>query len=384
MKKPFGIYIHIPFCHKRCNYCDFLTAVMSQEIKEQYILALIKTIDEHETVLGNCPVSVYIGGGTPTAIKPEYISDIIFALKKKYDLSNAEISMECNPGSVDMASLKIYKNAGINRLSIGLQSVNDDELKALGRIHDYKKFQETFMAARECGFNNINVDLMSGLLNQTREKFSNSLNTVAKLNPEHISAYSLIIEENTPLWRYLDALEDKGEILFPNEDLERQMYYDTKDILSKYGYERYEISNYAKEGFTCKHNMLYWNRNEYIAFGLGAASFVKDKRYNNVSDIKAFIDLANANKSVCDSATVEKLEMKDAYAEFMFLGLRKMEGVSIEAFKKEFNTNIMEVYGSIINRHIANGLLINSDGYLKLTNYGIDISNSVMSDYMPD
>lgn len=375
MKKELELYIHIPFCIQKCKYCDFLSAPCSEELRGSYVESLCKKIrDYRELAEAYHVVSIFLGGGTPSVLEGVQTKEIFAAIYDTFQVdADAEITTELNPGTVTEEKLKVYKEIGINRLSIGLQSVNDQELCMLGRIHTYEEFKATYELARKTGFDNINIDLISAIPGQTVESWAETLETVAKLNPEHISAYSLIIEEGTPFFEMYG--EDREGL--PDEDDERQMYQDTQTILEKYGYFRYEISNYAKKGFECQHNLGYWSRREYLGIGLGAASLLNNERWTENAELKEYLTNKENQK--------ENLEILDGTAqmeEFMFLGLRKMKGVSKEAFMFSFGQKIEEVYGEVLEKMLGDGLLELDGDYIRLTEKGIDVSNYVMSEFI--
>lgn len=381
--KELEIYIHIPFCVKKCKYCDFLSAPADEQTKQLYMAALCKELEvksiwykEYEVV------SVFIGGGTPTTVLPQAIADILEIIRKKYHLvKNAEITMEMNPATVDNETIQLYKEAGVNRLSIGLQSTEDRLLRKLGRIHTYEQFEKIYMQARQAGFENINVDIMSGLPEQSLEDYAQTLKKIMSLRPmpEHISAYSLIVEENTPFYE----LYQRGELKLPKEEEERKMYEITEKILAQQGYLRYEISNYAKKGKECRHNIGYWKRINYVGFGIGAASLVENIRFKNGENLSDYI------QNPCDVREQEQyLTVAEQMEETLFLGLRMCEGVCGKAFVQMFDTTLEKVYGSVIDRHIKNGLLekeTDEEGAIKgirLTKKGMDVSNYVMADFL--
>ena len=398
------IYIHIPFCVKKCDYCDFLSAPADLETKEKYVEALINEIKLNKNKMSGYVVdTVFIGGGTPSLLEENQISKIMSVLRDNCNMSeNPEITIECNPGTITESKLLEYKKSGINRISFGLQSANDEELKSIGRIHNYAGFLESYNLARKCGFDNINVDLMSALPGQTLKSYEETLNKVVRLEPEHISAYSLIVEENTLMYDRVKKAQIKGINILPDEESERKMYYLTNNILRSNGYRKYEISNYSKPGKECKHNIGYWQRKEYLGFGIGAASLYKENRYNNISDINKYIEVLTNNikensiNNVGNSSEVEnqvnilnsivknlqQLTERDRMEEFMFLGLRMMEGVSMEKFEQYFGKTYMEVYGKVQKRMEDKRFLINDNGYVKLTEFGIDLSNYVMSEFL--
>ncbi len=365
------IYVHIPFCVKKCDYCDFVSFACSDSEKEAYFKALINQIDSMKETVGDTPiVSCFFGGGTPTVPDERLLISALCKLKESFNFTeDAEITMEANPNSATFDKFKAYREAGINRLSIGLQSTENSELKCLSRLHTYEEFLKTFDDARRAGFDNINIDIMSALPGQTIESYEKTLERVCALNSEHISAYSLIIEEGTPFFdRYADR---KG---LPDEDTEREMYYLTKRYLHEHGYERYEISNYSKPGYECRHNLGYWKRVPYYGFGIAAASFYDGKRYQTHSDLKRFI-------SGDFTAEIDKLSGDDAMAEFMFLGLRLVSGVTREDFLRCFGKNIDDIYGPELKKLESEGLLCNGER-ICLTDKGMDVANYCMSEFI--
>ncbi len=381
-KKVLELYIHIPFCVRKCNYCDFLSAPGDERTKAAYMEALCKEIAEKSKDYQNYEViTVFIGGGTPTVVDAGWIKRVMETVKQFYSLQeNAEITMEMNPGTVTKAALLIYREAGINRLSIGLQSAEDKELRALGRIHSFEQFLDTYRQAREAGFENINVDIMSALPEQTLESYHRTLERVVGLvpAPEHISAYSLIIEEGTPFYEAYEA----DALRLPDEDTERRMYALTGSFLQEYGYERYEISNYAQPEKECLHNLGYWERVEYLGFGIGAASLVENERFHNGSSLQKYLkDPSHVTENH------EKLSVAEQMEETMFLGLRKIKGVSLSGFEDAFGISFWQVYGEIAQKHIKEDLLeqrVDSEGieYIALTAKGMDVSNYVMADFL--
>lgn len=401
--KKLGIYIHIPFCVRKCDYCDFLSAPSDEDTMERYVKALEKEIKfSREKMKEYLVDTVFIGGGTPSILDAKLIHRIMEVLKNNCNLSQeSEITIECNPGTVTEEKLILYKNAGINRLSFGLQSTKDEELKSIGRIHNYAQFLESYRMARICGFDNINVDLMSALPGQNEQSYKETLEKIIGLNPEHISAYSLIVEEGTALKKRVESAGAIGKKILPDEEEERKMYYMTKKLLGKAGYDRYEISNYAKPGYECRHNMGYWKRKEYLGFGIGAASLHKEERYNNVTDINLYmdkllkVDVSHINPADNSCGRVseryimdaieenrQKLSVEEQMEEFMFLGLRMMEGVLTKVFEEKFGKKYEEVYGQISDKLMEQGLLEQDGDYIRLTERGIDISNYVMSEFL--
>ena len=366
--RPLELYIHIPFCVKKCRYCDFLSAPATPEARQEYVMGLCQKIRSYYDLAGMYHVSsIFIGGGTPSILETQQMRSIFDAIRATFPIdSDAEITVEVNPGTVDKLKLMAYRNVGINRLSIGLQSTDDQELKMLGRIHTYKDFLDTYTLAREVGFQNINVDLMSGIPFQTLGGWEDTLKKVAELGPEHISAYSLIIEEGTPFYEKYgegERAEARRRRELPDEDTERMMYQFTKNILWSYGYHRYEISNYAKEGYECRHNLGYWNRTEYLGIGTGAASLINNKRF-------------------VEGGEIEVLSLQNQMEEYMFLGLRKIEGVSKTDFRQTFGRSIENAYGKVLIDMYQKQLLEDTGEYIRLTEKGIDVSNYVMSEFL--
>ena len=374
--KNLEIYIHIPFCKRKCSYCDFLSFACSEDVQKRYMDALKKEIAAKSIHYKSYVVtSVFFGGGTPSIVKPMWVKELMELLQISFTMSKtAEITMEMNPGTVTEESLGIYKEAGINRLSMGLQSANDKELVLLGRIHSFEEFLSAYTSARSVGFFNINVDIMSALPGQSVESYTETLEKVLSLcpPPEHISAYSLIVEEGTP---FFDAYE-KGELFLPSEEEERLMYEKTEEILRRYGYYRYEISNYAKAGYECRHNIGYWVRDNYVGFGLGAASMVDNQRFSGETDMDKYLENPLAERQMDVLSLAEQME------EFMFLGLRLIKGISEEDFRAVFHTSIDEVYGNVIKKHCREGLLKREGGRIFLSSKGLDVSNYVMADFI--
>ena len=374
MKKELELYIHIPFCVKKCDYCDFLSGPAGTERQRNYVEALIKEIN-HCGDFSNYQVSsIFIGGGTPSVLPGEWIEEIMDSVYGKFDRSSdVEITIEANPGTVDHKKLEIYHKSGINRISVGCQSANNRELKMLGRIHTWEEFLESYQMARNAGFENINVDLMSGLPGQSLASWEATLSKTVQLHPEHISAYSLIIEEGTPF--------SERELELPDEEEERIMYEYTHDILSSYGYHQYEISNYAKNGRECRHNLGYWKRKEYLGLGLGSASLLEDKRFSNISEMEKY--LQNCEHPEIIREQTEKLELRDQMAEYMILGLRMTEGVSATEFRNNFGQELYEIYGNVIKKYRTMELLEQNGDYLRFTRRGISVSNPILADFLP-
>ena len=420
-KKPIELYIHIPFCVKKCDYCDFLSFRALSSVHEAYVEQLIKEIKAQSCYCLDCQVeTVFIGGGTPSLLEPSCIRRIMETVFECFQVEeNAEITIEANPGTLVGKKLPVYKKCGINRVSFGLQSADNEELKNLGRIHSFEEFLKSFQSARMAGFTNISIDLMSGIPGQTLESWKNTLKKVTMLKPEHISAYSLIIEEGTPFWKLygddrsgeadvediiadggagqqgkaaIPALPDEDSIetdsglvmkektglpALPDEDSEREMYHLTKRILAERGYEQYEVSNYARKGFECRHNLMYWRRKDYLGLGLGAASMVGERRFSNTSDISRYMqDFAYCQEEI--------LDRKAQIEETMFLGLRCTLGVSDQTFKEKFGESMMNIYGDIIRQYVSEGFLTYHEekGRLAFTESGMDVSNWILSDFL--
>ena len=372
--KEISLYIHIPFCKQKCLYCDFPSYSGKEILMNEYIDALKKEILQKS---GKYSInSIFIGGGTPSYLKDSNLQSLLATLNKLNLKENLEFTVECNPGTLNKRNLDIMKKYNVNRISMGLQSTKNSILKEIGRIHSFEEFKSNYFLAREIGFDNINVDLMFGLPNQTIEEWKESLEEIAKLEPDHISAYSLIIEEGTHFYN----LYEKDKLKLPNEDIERMMYLSTKDILNKYGYHQYEISNFAKIDKECFHNKVYWKCNEYLGLGVSASSFVDEKRIKNIDDIEKYIEKINKDETVIEE--IHENDINDDMEEFVFMGLRMIEGIKINEFKKKFNKDIYEVYGDIIEKNIKKELLICNSDKLFLSSRGMEISNYVMSDFI--
>ena len=399
------LYIHYPFCAKKCYYCDFLSAPASKESRALYMDALKQELKCMAGIYrGKQLNTIFIGGGTPSLMAPKVLESLMDEVRKGFCLSdNCEITIEANPGTLNRDFVRAMKVSGINRLSLGLQSAADDELEYLGRIHKFKDFCDSFYMAREAGIENINVDLMSALPGQTLKSWEQTLKQVADRGPEHISAYSLIIEEGTPFYELYgentrknsfgarDGLGVPGRAVLPlpDEDTERRMYMETRTILADYGYERYEISNYARPGFECRHNTGYWRREEYLGVGLGASGFMDGKRFDNPRDFKTYLSYWSNGEQIREAfpgcyENIQVLDREEAMAEFMFLGLRLSAGVCDCDFRHSFGESFMDVYGDIIDRHCREGLLhyIEETKQLYLTGRGVDISNYVLCDFL--
>lgn len=381
-KKELGLYLHIPFCEKKCNYCDFLSAPSDKETKTAYVDALIREIRCYGQMREDYRIStLFIGGGTPSSLEAGEILRIMTAVKEEFELAAdsfagktpiIETTIETNPGTLDREKLLEYKEAGINRISMGLQSTKQEQLRTLGRIHTFRDFLNNYHLAREIGFCNINVDLMSALPGQTLKSWMEVLNETVCLKPEHISAYGLIIEEGTPFYELYGGYEF-------DEELDRQMYWETAKYLKENGYTHYEISNYAREGYECRHNLSYWIRKNYLGLGLGAASLINNTRFQNENNLKDYIlNSGDSNKLQKEKESLDKAHRME---EFMFLGLRLMQGVNKKEFLKEFGVSLESIYGEVLSRGENQGLLRN-ESQVSLTDKGIDLSNMVMSEFL--
>ena len=373
--KELGIYVHIPFCKRKCAYCDFISFSGKARLIEKYVEALKREINEYKISKEDYVVkTIYFGGGTPSFIESKYTVEILEAIKEKFNISkNAEITIEINPGTVTEEKLKDYYEVGINRISIGLQSTNSQLLKLVGRIHSYSSFLEGYNLAKKIGFKNINVDLMIGLPVQTLKDVQKDVSRIIELDPEHISVYSLIVEEGT---RIEEKIKNK-ELYLPSEKLERKMYWEVKKKLEEAGYIHYEISNFAKTGYESKHNLSCWNQEEYLGFGLAAHSYFNNVRYSNTDDFEEYFDWPENSKIIHERQTDE-----DRQKEFMLLGLRKIEGVAISDFKNKFIENPIYLYRETLNKLVTQGLIEVDIDSIKLTNRGIDLANLVWEEFV--
>ncbi len=375
-KNEIGIYVHIPFCKKKCDYCDFISYCNKDNLIEKYIEAMKKEI-ESQNIKPEI-TTIYIGGGTPSYIDSKYIIQIINKIKEKNVSPNPEITIEVNPGTVTMEKLEDYRSCGINRISIGLQSTNNTLLKEIGRIHDFKQFLETYKLAKKVGFKNINVDLMLGLPNQRIKDLKESLEQILKLKPKHVSVYSLIVEDGTPIANKIE----KGELQLPDEELERNMYWFVKNTLELNGYKHYEISNFAKKGYESKHNLNCWNQKEYIGIGVAAHSYRDITRYSNTENIEEYIKNVNNEKFNKNKIIHEVQKEDDAKKEFMLLGLRKIDGIKISDFKNKFGDNPIYLYRNELKKLIDEKLLIIDNNDIRLSNKGIDLANLVWEEFV--
>ncbi len=387
-KKDLELYIHIPFCQKKCDYCDFISGPSTREQRQHYYESLKRELycyqDNPRYPIEDYQVkTIFFGGGTPTIMEEDHIAGIMETIFKVFSCGQKEemeITIEANPGTLSLKKLKTYQKAGINRLSIGLQSADNKELKALGRIHTWETFVENYYLARQCGFHNINIDLMSALPGQTLDSWKNTLQAVINLEPEHISAYSLILEEGTPFFKRYEHTPE----LLPDEDTERAIYYETKQLLTLNHYTHYEISNYARPGYECQHNIGYWECRDYLGIGISAASLFENRRFNNHSDLNQYL-----NQYLNAEEYLEKLRENDvdrtreeAMEEFMFLGLRKIKGIQKKDFEDQFHQSLQEIYGPIMDKLIQKELIYETEESLYLTQLGIDVSNYVLSEFL--
>lgn len=387
-KRALSVYIHIPFCIRKCLYCDFLSAPATDEMRARYLKCLSSEIERESHKYCAYKVrTVFVGGGTPSLLSGNEMKQLFECVKLNYDVAeDAEITAEVNPGTVDLRKLEEYYEAGINRLSIGLQSADNKELQCLGRIHSYEEFLQTYENAVKTGFNNINIDLMSAIPGQTVESYQKTLKAVLSLNPSptHISAYSLILEEGTPFG------DNPPEL--PDEETDREMYKITDEMLKDSGYHRYEISNYAKEGYECIHNKVYWKRGDYVGFGIGAASLVDNVRFHNIADIEEYMGQLEKYKEISLpelhlKEDIQSLSVEEQMEEYMFLGLRLTEGISEKDFFETFQKSIHEVYPGLIAKLKKQGLIIcepedENGNRIKLSDFGLDVSNVVMAEFL--
>ncbi len=376
--KELGIYVHIPFCKSKCSYCDFTSFANKEKIIEKYIECLKKEIKNKES--NNCIIdTIYIGGGTPSFIESKYIKEIVETIKSKFKIKQeAEITIEINPGTVNEEKLKDYKKTGINRISIGLQSTNNKILKQIGRIHTYEEFLNTYNLAKKVGFKNINVDLMLALPSQTLEELEDSVQKVIKLEPKHISVYSLIIEEGTKM----QQLVDSKKIQLPSDELERKMYWNIKNKLEENGYIHYEISNFSKKGFESKHNTNCWNQKEYLGLGLSAHSYINNERLCNTSNIEEYIKNVENNNFKGNIQICEIQNEEEKKKEYMLLALRKLEGVDIGEFKNKFVDNPIYLYRKELEKLVNEDLIEIDLNNIKLTNKGLDLANLVWEEFV--
>lgn len=402
--KELSIYIHIPFCVRKCLYCDFLSEKPKGNSMSEYAHALINEIKQAYVYAENYTVStVFIGGGTPSIYESAITSEIVNTLRdtfenvRKGSFAPSEVTIECNPGTVSYEKLISYKKCGINRISLGLQSADDEELKMLGRIHRYADWLGSINAAKKAGFDNINADLISGLPWQNRETFSDTLRKVLVREISHISVYSLIVEENTPFYDMYnpDNMTDKQYDAWEQED--RAIYDITYDILHSHGYHQYEISNYAKPGYECKHNLVCWNRGDYLGLGLGSSSMIDNIRFKNSSNLQKYIDYhtqPDNNKTINKNLImndvyenplhedIQKLTKEEQMSEYIMLGLRKSAGIDIKHFNEQFNTDFLKIYDRQVTKWSDAGLLVVKHDKLYCTHKGLSVSNGIIVDFM--
>ena len=371
-----GVYIHIPFCKRKCYYCDFVSYPEKYELQGKYIDKVIQEIEENKKILqDNNVTTIYIGGGTPSSIKPELIKRILNKVYNYTEINNIkEITIEVNPGTATKNNLQLYKNCGINRISIGLQSTNNDILNKIGRIHNFNQFLDTYKWTREAGFKNINVDLMIGIPNQTLDDVKTSLEKVVSLKPEHISVYSLIVEDETPMKKLIES----GKLKLPDEEDERNQYKYTKNFLELNGYKHYEISNFAKPGFESKHNLNCWEQKQYIGLGVAAHSYINGVRYSNTISLEEYLNKDSKDiKEIHETQTID-----DMKKEYMLLGLRKIDGVQISKFEEKFGENPIYLFKNELKKLIQEGLLIIDLDNIKLTEKGLDLANIVWEEFV--
>ena len=375
-KNKIGIYVHIPFCKKKCDYCDFISYCGKDDLIEKYVDSVKKEI-EYVKIKSEI-TTIYIGGGTPSYIDSKFIVQILEKIKEKNVAQDAEITIEVNPGTVTQEKLQDYIDCGINRISIGLQTTNDELLKQIGRIHNYEQFLETYKLAKKVGFKNINVDLMLGLPNQRIIDLKESLENVLRLAPKHISVYSLIVEDGTPIANKIE----NGKLKLPDDELERNMYWYVKNTLELNGYKHYEISNFAKKGYESKHNMNCWNQMEYVGIGTAAHSYRDITRYSNTEDIKEYIKNVQKGEFEKNRIIHEIQKEEDSKKEFMLLGLRKIDGIKISEFKNKFGDNPIYLYRNELKKLSDEKLIIIQDDNIRLSNKGIDLANLVWEEFV--
>lgn len=389
MKKKLGLYIHIPFCLKKCSYCGFLSFAGKEQMTDQYVSALIKEIEYYEDRLaGQFQVdSVFIGGGTPTLLEPRHLERLLKGIEP-WQAEECEVTMEGNPKTFDEEKLTAFRRAGVNRLSIGCQSLDDQMLKNIGRVHTKQDFLDSFGMARAAGFENINVDLMFALPGQSMEIWEESLKETIELGPEHISFYSLQIEEGTPFYEQYK----RDELLVPTDAEERRMHHRAIDMVKESGYIYYEISNCAKVGKECRHNLKYWNMDDYLGVGLGASSFIDQVRFKNTDDLDRYIS-TNGGVSIEGSChrlygSIDEYEVEDTSSlagELVFTGLRKRDGFRKDRFKEITGADYDDFYADILDerkKNIRLGYLVETDERVYITEEGIDHSNDIMSDFV--
>lgn len=376
--KPIGLYVHIPFCKSRCYYCDFNTYAGIEAYIEDYVNALLNEMHLYHKYHGKVPLkTIFIGGGTPTVLTSSQLVQVIEGIYRNFDTScTVEFSIESNPGTLTKEKLLLLKKLGINRLSMGVQAVQDSLLKAIGRIHTFDDFLSNYKTAREVGIDNINADMIFSLPNQTLVQWQNSLETISSLGLDHLSCYSLILEDGTKLYRDYQ----NGNLSVVDEETDRRMYELTAEVLQQKGYQQYEISNYAKHKKQCQHNLLYWHCEEYIGIGAGAHGYYKNERYSNIMDVVQYINQVHQQRlPVIERTSITKL---DEQKEFMMLGFRLIEGLSKEEFRIRFNDNIVNLYPNEIKKYKSLGLLEETETHIYLTEKGLDVSNTIIADFL--
>ncbi|SHE28405.1 oxygen-independent coproporphyrinogen-3 oxidase [Tissierella praeacuta DSM 18095] len=375
--KDLSLYIHIPFCISKCYYCDFSSFTNINHKIDEYINSLIIELDLYKDKIKDYSIkTIFIGGGTPSCINPRYINRILEFIYRNFNTSDlVEVTIEANPGTLDKEKVQIYMESGINRVSMGMQTLDDTLLKSIGRIHSTKDFYKSYEILRNGNMKNINVDLIFGLPNQSIDQVISSLKKVVELGVEHVSYYGLILEENTKFYK----LYNEGKIFLPDENIERMMYHKATEYLTNHGYKHYEISNYALPTYECKHNLVYWEVRPYLGVGLSSHSNMRGKRFFNTSDINIYIEKLNMNKLPVEGEEI--IDKDTEMEEFCILGIRKIEGLSKIEFKNRFEVEIEKIYGDIIKKHIDNGLILN-DHNIRLTKKGLDLSNLVEVDFL--
>ncbi|MDM8127687.1 radical SAM family heme chaperone HemW, partial [Paraclostridium benzoelyticum] len=373
-----GLYIHVPFCAQKCYYCDFNSYKINSNQKKEYLINIEREMKFYKGEFKDkCFDTVFFGGGTPSILTVDELKELVNNINENFNIKkDAEITIECNPGTINREKLEAMKKMGINRLSIGLQATQNYHLKSIGRIHTYEEFEKNYYDALDIGFKNINIDLMYALPNQKTQEWKDTLDKIIKLNPSHISAYSLILEEGTKLY---DMYQNK-EFELLDEDTDINMYNYTIDTLKRHGYNQYEISNYSKEGLECKHNIIYWKCDNYLGLGPGASGFIGDTRYSNIEDICEY------NKCIMQNIrpVSEEIELtkKDKIEEFIFMGLRMNEGINIDVFKERFDTDFYDIYQEVMDKLIKIELVRFDGKNISLTQKGREISNSVFIEFL--
>lgn len=373
-----GLYIHVPFCAQKCYYCDFNSYKINSNQKKEYLINIEREMKFYKDEFKDkCFDTVFFGGGTPSILTVDELQELVNNINENFNIKkDAEITIECNPGTINREKLEAMKKMGINRLSIGLQATQNYHLKSIGRIHTYEEFEKNYYDALDIGFENINIDLMYALPNQKTQEWKDTLDKIIKLNPSHISAYSLILEEGTKLY---DMYQNK-EFELLDEDTDINMYNYTIDTLKRHGYNQYEISNYSKEDLECKHNIIYWKCDNYLGLGPGASGFIGDTRYSNIEDICEY------NKCIMQNIrpVSEEIELtkKDKIEEFIFMGLRMNEGINVDIFKERFDTDFYDIYQEVMDKLIKRELVRFDGKNISLTQKGREISNSVFIEFL--